>query len=184
MGITGCPASGKSEALKEFRRAGFRVVSADDIARREFARPRELRSIKKIFGTTSRREIARAVFSDEKKRRALERIVHPGVIKELRRLVSRARRRLKPFAAEVPLLFEKKLSKLFNTIVTITAPRPILLSRLQSQGIERRMALGMIHSHMPQSEKAARSDMAIRNAGSSKDFRDAVARAIKTLKGR
>ncbi|MDI6757969.1 MAG: dephospho-CoA kinase [Endomicrobiia bacterium] len=181
VGITGLPASGKSTALKVFARAGFRVASADDIARIEFARPRARRSIKKIFGTTSRRRIARAVFSDEKKRRALERIVHPGIIKELQRQVCRARRRLEPFAAEVPLLFEKKLSKLFNTIVTIISPRRLIMGRLASKGISRRTAVGMIRAHLPQARKAAMADIIIRNDGNRKKLSAALKRVTKVI---
>lgn len=181
MGITGLPASGKTTALKTFARAGFATVSADALARAEYASPENRRRVKKEFGALSRKDVAAMIFSDDKKRILLETIIHPGVIRELRTLVRRARDRGKPFAAEVPLLFEKNLEKMFNTIVTVAAPRHILLTRMAAKGIPRRTAAGMIGSHLPQSQKAARSDEVVSNAGSIGRFRAAINRTIKAI---
>ncbi|PKN00879.1 MAG: dephospho-CoA kinase [Elusimicrobia bacterium HGW-Elusimicrobia-1] len=181
VGITGLPASGKSTALKVFAREGFGTFSADDAARRVFARRKTRVAVKKIFGTLARKEIAREIFLDGSRRRALEKIIHPAVIGELRGAILSARLSRRPFAAEVPLLFEKNLEKMFNTIVTVAAPRRILLARMAAKGIPRRTAAGMIRAHLPQARKSSRADIVVRNVGSLKDFRSSVVRTINTI---
>jgi dephospho-CoA kinase len=183
VGITGLPASGKSSALKVFARAGFGTFSADESARAVFRRAGTAAAVKRIFGTVSRKKVAASAFRDSRKLRSLEKIIHPAVIRELRAAVSLARRRRRPFAAEVPLLFEKKLEKLFNTIVMVVSPRRLIMERLASKEISRRTAAGMIRAHLPQTRKSSRADIVVRNAGSLKDFQFSVACVIETIKG-
>lgn len=172
VAITGIPGSGKSVVLEEFRRAGFYAVDADELSRREFYKKENLRRIKKIFGVTDRRQIAEKVFSNSLLRRKLERIIHPGVIKKLKQLVSSLKKRKAPLAAEVPLLFEKNLDKLFDFSVVVFAPVTSALSRLvKSKKISPFMAQKMIKAHLPSSEKARRANFVLTNKSSINQLR-------------
>ena len=182
VGITGLPASGKTTVLRAFARAGFKTLSADDLARGEFARKGNLKRIRKIFGASSRLRLAEVVFADGEKRRALENIIHPGVIKTILAAAKSARRARRPLAIEVPLLFEKKLEKMFNTIVTVASPRRLIMARLASKGISRRTAAGMIRAHLPQARKAAMADIVIKNDGSRKKLSAALRQVIKVAR--
>jgi len=173
VAITGLPASGKSTVLEEFRRAGFETVDADELARKEFYKSSNLKKIKKIFGTVDRKEIAARIFSDGFLKKKLERIIHPGVIKGLKLLARRAKTQKKFFAAEVPLLFEKKLERIFDISVAVFSISSDCLNRiLGKKGIGApKIARLMIKSHLPSSEKARRADFVLMNKSGIKSLR-------------
>ncbi len=167
VAITGIPSSGKSTVLKEFCAAGFQTIDADDLAKKEFYKKKNLAAIKKIFNTTDRRIIAEKIFSSEVLRRKLEKIIHPAVIRELKSLLIHYSKKSKPLAVEVPLLFEKKLDKLFDITITVHCKNSCAVKRLvNKKKISPVIALQMIKSHIPSTQKTARSDFVLVNKSS------------------
>ena len=96
VGLTGGVATGKSTVAKMFKQCGAAVIDADLLARQvvEPGKP-AWRAIVKLFGKTvlnqdrslDRQALGSIVFRNPKKRRQLERIIHPRVAREQQRLV-------------------------------------------------------------------------------------------------
>lgn len=88
IGLTGGIASGKTTVASMIAQQGFRVIDADQLAREVVIPPSvTLDHIIKLFGhtilqtdqTLDRKKLRQIVFSDPKKREALEAIMHPAI---------------------------------------------------------------------------------------------------------
>ena len=160
---------------------GATIIDADVLAR-EAVRPESqaLRDIVKRWGkdvlqqdgSLDREALRQIVFADQTELDALNRIVHPGVIRMQDREVALAKERGDPIVVcVVPLLFEKNLVDEFDAIVLIDAARPLRLERLvTTRGLEETEAMNMIASQMPAELKRARADHCIDNTGSLDDL--------------
>lgn len=156
---------------------GATIIDADELAR-EAVRPetQALRDIVKRWGkdvikqdgSLDRGALRQIVFADQTELDALNRIVHPGVIRMQDREVARAKERGDPIVVVViPLLFEKNLVDEFDAIVLVDAPRPVRLERLvTTRGLEETEGMNMIAAQMPAELKRARADYFIDNSGS------------------
>jgi dephospho-CoA kinase len=161
VGLTGGVATGKSTVAKMFKQGGAAVINADLLARQvvEPGKP-AWRAIVKLFGKTvlnhdrslDRQALGSIVFHNPKKRRQLERIIHPRVAREQQRLVRWIAKR-KPHAVviyEVPLLFEAGVDKRVDKIIVVTVDRNTQIARLKERnGLSRAEALRRIRSQMP-----------------------------------
>lgn len=196
IGLTGGVATGKSTVAKMFKQCGAIIIDADELAR-EVVLPGKpaWRCIVRQFGksvlnadrTINRQALGAIVFSRPVKRRVLERLIHPRVAREQRRLTREAARK-DPSAVviyDVPLLFEAGIDKRVDKIIVVTADQSTQITRLKNRnGLTRAEALRRIRSQMPLSEKLRKADMVIDGtlprAVSRKRVRS-VFRALSTL---
>ncbi|MCP9447535.1 MAG: dephospho-CoA kinase [Nitrospira sp.] len=189
VGLTGGVATGKSTVASMFKQCGAVIIDADALARSvvEPGKP-AWREIVKSFGKTvlnpdrtiNRRVLGDIVFRDPEKLRRLERIVHPRVSREQRRLVRSAFAR-DPRAVvvyDVPLLFEAGIEKTVDHIIVVSADRDIQIARLQERdGLSRADALRRIKSQMPLAKKRRLADFVLDGTMSKHD----LFRRVKTL---
>lgn len=173
IGLTGGVATGKSTVASMFKRCGAVIIDADVLARSvvEPGKP-AWREIVKLFGrgvlnpdrTINRRVLGGIVFRDPAKLRRLERIVHPRVSREQRRLVRSAFAR-DPRAVvvyDVPLLFEAGIERTVDHIIVVSADRDVQIARLQKRdGLSRTDALRRIKSQMPLAKKRRLADFVL-----------------------
>src|SRR6185312_15281684 len=160
IGLTGNIASGKSEAAARFARHGATIVDADVLARDavavgspafEHVVARWGKSILAPDGTLDREALRHTVFADPAQLEELNAIVHPGVNKLRRKMVTEARRRANEF----------------DQIILVDAPKEMRLERLiEKRGISPDDAANMISAQMPAELKRARVDFVIENDGS------------------
>lgn len=178
VGVTGGIGSGKSLLARvAARQAGATVMDADEIARDQ-AKPggAAYRRIVKAFGksilsedkTIDRKALGAIVFKDAAKRRKLEELTHPLVLKELSRRLEAA----KGVAyAAVPLLFESGAEKLFDVTMTIEAPAAARRKRVARRDALTEAQVGeRIAAQMTERERASRADVVVRNDGSKAKF--------------
>lgn len=127
VGLTGGIGCGKSTAVKRFRELGAPVIEADLIAR-EVVVPGQpaLQEIVETFGSQALRNdgtldrvwLRQSVFSDPQRLQQLESILHPRIRQEiLRRMHVCAHSAY--VVVDVPLLFEKGYTGLFDRILVI-----------------------------------------------------------------
>ena len=100
IGVTGGVGTGKSTVAGMFGRLGAVVLDADALAH-QVMEPKRLawRQIVKTFGeeilnddqTINRRRLAATVFRDEPRRRRLEEIIHPQVLRLMKQRLHRLR---------------------------------------------------------------------------------------------
>ena len=142
--ITGGLASGKSTTGKLLYQRGYKVISADDLARQvtEIGHRGHLR-IAQYFGTgffddqlhLQRRALRSYIFDHPKERKLLESLLHPLIAErlwqELIGEVGTAGAPLGPIIFyEVPLLFEKDNAHEFRGVIVVTCPEDSQKSRL------------------------------------------------------
>ena len=194
VGLTGGVATGKSTVAKMFSRCGAILIDADELAR-ELVEPEKpaWHAIVKLFGKTvlnqdrslDRQALGSIVFHNLKKRRQLERIIHPCVAREQQRLVRRITKR-KPHAVviyEVPLLFEAGVDKRVDKILVVTADHNTQIARLKKRnGLSRAEALRRIRSQMPLAKKTQQADHVLNGTLPRPSLRKQVGQLFKSLR--
>ena len=109
-----------------------------------------------------RAALAKVIFSDPKKKQALESILHPLVWQGLEDLAPR----LGPdgiLVAEIPLVTESRHQDRFDVIVTVDAPLETRLQRLEARGLSRENALNRIATQATEEQRRAITHLWVRN---------------------
>lgn len=174
IGLTGGIASGKSTVARMIRRKGIPVICADDLARRAVRRGRPaLKKIARIFGPgvitrngeLNRPLLGKIVFASSVKRKKLNQIMHPLVVKEMQKAISKNKKK-KLIVLDVPLLFEEKLDRLCDKTVVIYAPATLQKKRLKKRNrLSDREIRNRLKSQMPIEKKKKLADYVIDNSG-------------------
>lgn len=121
IAITGGIGSGKSTVAAMIEEAGYPVFSCDEIYREVQTSEEYRRNISRYFGEAiengvlNREKLAEIVFSDDEKRKILNSVTHPMI---MRRLYERMSAFGTAFA-EVPLLFEGGFEKDFDDVIVV-----------------------------------------------------------------
>ena len=185
VGITGGIGSGKTEARNTLRRGGYPVLSADDIAK-SIARsnPSVRKRITRLLGpeafradgTLNRSVIASLVFGNRRKERALNAIIHPEVLKEIRRQFrSFERQGIRVAFVEAALIFESGMDRDLDVVVVVDAPRETRIRRvLKRNGGSRRAVEKRMAAQWPSGRRNRKADIIVRNTGSIRDLRSKV----------
>lgn len=208
LGITGGIATGKSTVTAMFADLGAPYASADDIARDLLGRPDIRGALEWTFpecvgpvsyplghplydGPASgigqympvpkidTNALRRLIFSNADARKRLEAILHPPIIAELKRRISKFRRsKTSPVAAvEIPLLFEAGLTGMVDRVVVVACQEETQIRRVRERlGIDRPEALQQIAAQMPLAEKIARADIVVSSDTGLPDMRLQVQR--------
>jgi len=178
VALTGGIASGKSVAAQVLEELGCAIHHADKIAH-ELMEP-EKPAWKKIvahFGqeilnkdnTINRTQLGTIVFSDEKKRRFLNRIIHPLVFEKKRETIDILEKegRYKIFISEAALTIEAGFADFFDKIIMVYCREDIQIKRLMERDqISHPEAMKKIKSQMNPREKMKRADYTIDTSGS------------------
>ena len=193
IGVTGGIGTGKSTVARMFRQLGAAVLDADAIAHK-LMEPRKLawRRIVAAFGegvlnadqTVNRRALAGIVFADDELRRRLETILHPGVMRQIRRQLHRLGRSktVKAAVLDVPLLVEVGAQDLADALVVVTAPREAQRERLQRQHGWTDAEIGArIRAQWDLAAKAALADHVVDNGNGVDRTRTQVRQLWRTL---
>ncbi len=188
VGLTGGIGSGKSTVARMFEQLGIPVYFSDDEAKRLMVTSEDLiQAIKNRFGeeaydkkSLNTAYLARLVFNDPERLRALNELVHPMVEKHFRDWVS------KQDAAYViqenPLLFEKNRQDEYDAIVVVTAPTPIRIERVRSRdGVSRAEVEARLKNQLDQDDKTERADYVIQNDGDLASCRQVVEAIHKSI---
>jgi len=178
VALTGGIASGKSVAAQVLEELGCAIHHADQIAH-ELMEP-EKPAWKKIvahFGqeilnkdnTINRTQLGTIVFSNEKKRRFLNRIIHPLVFEKKRETIDILEKegRYKIFISEAALTIEAGFVDFFDKIIMVYCREDIQIKRLMERDqISHPEAMKKIKSQMNPREKMNYADYTIDTSGS------------------
>lgn len=188
LGVTGEPASGKTEALLALAVLGARVMNSDRLVRKLSARgtPAYAKIVRRFgrgicggSGAIERRRLREEVRRDPRAMIFLERLFHPLVKKEARSLTRRLKARPGLLAVEVPLLFEAGMAKYFDRVLCVRAGRLRERARSRRKGWSGSDFDFFCARHLPAAEKARRSDFVVQNDGSLAALRKRIRRVYE-----
>src|SRR3989338_8163271 len=183
VGVTGGFGTGKTYVASLLQELGARVVDADAIAHSVLARNQDVRKRiaahfgERVLGPTGRvdrRKLAGVVFADRTKLKTLNRIVHPAVTREMRRMVGSGKGD-GMIVVDAPLLIEARLGGIVDTLVVVTASRKRQIERcVRKFGITAGEVGRRIGSQMPLAKKKRIADFVIDNDGRKSKTREQV----------
>ncbi len=189
IGLTGGTGSGKTVVAREWERLGMIVIA--DAAAKEIVNTdsRVCRSIRKSFGdsifsengTLNRRLLGKMVFSDPAKLKKLNRIIHPYLVKHIRREVKR-HAECHRVCVDMAILFELGLESLFDVIVVVTAPLDKRIKWLKSsRGWDRKEIRDRMNNQLSEKYLLQGADIVINNDGSIRKLRTRAHEVFKNL---
>ncbi|HAM39350.1 MAG TPA: dephospho-CoA kinase [Elusimicrobia bacterium] len=184
IGLTGGIASGKSLVISELKKIGINTISSDEIARDVYYNSDISKRIKSIFGTLDRKKIANIMFSDIKKRKLLEKIIHPIVIREIKRKIQNLREKnVKIVVVDVPLLFEAKIGYLFDKIIVVYCDNTNQIKRLINRDkINKSKAVERIGTQISLIKKVKMADYIIDNTMGKLKIRTEIKKILDKIK--
>ncbi|MBN2119774.1 MAG: dephospho-CoA kinase [Candidatus Omnitrophica bacterium] len=181
IGLTGGFATGKSTLAKFFKKKGAAFLSADRIYHELLLKDSFLkRSLVEKFGKdilqqgrVSRRKLKQRLLNNPGRSdlKALSRIVHPYIIKHLKKRIASYEKKAEVLIVEVPLLFEAKLDRLFDKITLVNCPLKLQLKRAIESGYTKKQVINLIREQLPLEKKIKRADFVIENTGTLKELK-------------
>jgi len=190
-GLTGGIATGKSTVAAIFEEAGARIIDADQIAREAACKGSSAyddivahfsSTILLPDGEIDRKRLAAVIFNDPAEQRALERIIHPRVKKEIARRLERIEQET-PAAVviiDVPLLFEARMDRGLDAVIVVYAPENVQTQRLMARdGLSEPEALARLRAQMPIDTKKSLATHVIDNSG---DFENSRAQTLEVYR--
>jgi len=140
VAITGNIGSGKSTFSKFISELGYPVLFADDISNEILDNDPEVSSrVIENFGAgaftenkINKKYLADVVFSNPKKLKKLNSILHPIVRTKIEKLSDELLKKINIVFIEAALIYEAEIENLFNYVVLITADKNIRMERVIS----------------------------------------------------
>lgn len=192
IGLTGGIGTGKSTAEEIFKRLGAYVIDADSIVHQLYKQEHIKEKLKQIFTEDifdnnqdiDRKKVARIVFSDKTKRKALEEIIHPEVNKYIDEWLNQIEKNNPDAVAivSVPLMIETGSYKKYQKIILVYAPKELQIERLIKKGYSYEEAVSRINAQMDIEEKLKYADYVIMNTSTLENLENQVKRVFDEIK--
>lgn len=194
LGLTGNIASGKSTAAMFFEKHGCYCIDTDEISR-IVMRPGEAayEGVVQAFGDTvvaedgtlDRAKIRGIVFDDPEKRKVLEGIVQPAILKYESKAVGAIKGKddKAVIITQAALTVESGSYKRFDGLIVVYADPQVQLERVVKRDrISEEDARKIIDAQMPIEEKLKYANFIINNSGDHDRLEREVRRVIELIK--
>lgn len=179
IALTGGFGAGKSLVGEILKELGFVVIDLDEIVSSLYEQKDIQGKILNEFNSLNKEEIARIVFSDSKKRKKLESILHPPALNVLWDKLSELDEEL--VFVEIPLLFEAGLSECFDLVIAVICSEENRVKRLEKEGVSREKVLKRLSVQISDVERVKKADFVIDNNGSVAKTREQVLSVLVEL---
>jgi len=157
IGLTGSFGTGKTTVAKIFKRKGAKVIDADKI-------------VHQFISPSKRKELAKIVFKKKKYLELLCKVLHPLVIKKIKKEIKRLNPKRNIIVIDAPLLIETGLHRIVDYLLVVKAKRKTQIERITKRmGLSKKDILRRIRFQMPLKRKIAMADFVIDNDGSLQD---------------
>jgi dephospho-CoA kinase len=175
IGVTGGIACGKTEVCKVFQKKGATVLSGDQIGKEVVEKNKKvLKELVQTFGenilkqdeTLNRRKLGKLAFATKESRDKLNRIIHPYLLRGLRKRIESLRKKDKEAVVviDAALIVEWGLEKEPDWLIFVESKRENKIKRLQKQkSYSKKEALDRIKSQLPEITKKRKADFIIKN---------------------
>src|SRR5690554_1386826 len=184
IGLTGGIASGKSTVSNYLAELGAIIIDADKIAYEIMEKGKTAywqiieafgREILAENGEIDRSRLGKIVFNELEKKKILEEITHPQVIREMREKIEEYRAENKVIVLDIPLLFEAGLDSMVDETWVVYVDRGTQLQRLMARdGLSYEEANKRIQAQMSLEKKRVLADFVINNKGNIEDLKRQV----------
>jgi len=181
LGITGNIGCGKTTVAKMFEKLGAQVIEADKVGHLLLKRKKVKERLVRAFGRSildERGEVVRKnlrgiVFKDRKKLTQLNRILHPLMAEEMKKMISSSPRSL--IVVDAAVLFEAGWQSLVDKVLVVTSSFETQIRRIkETTNLSLEELEGIMQAQLPQEEKVKRADYVIENEGSLDELESKV----------
>jgi len=180
VGLTGGIACGKTHVRKLLAERGAFTVDADTVVHQLMDQQTELteaigerfgRDVLAPDGSVDRKKLGAIVFSDPDARRELNRLVHPKVIAEEKRLLAQAERKgVQIGVVDAALMIETGTYRDYDRLVVVYCPREVQLERLVARdGLSPEDAARRVDAQLSVEEKKLYGHYVVDSSGSLED---------------
>ena len=190
VAVTGNIGCGKSTFTKFLSEEGFPVVYADDISKKILANDKVVREqIIKALGSDSyngdsvnKKYIADAIFSDSKKLKKINLILHPKVREEIASMSEKLFSENDIVFVEAALIFESKIEKMYDYVVLITSDLKLRIKRAtQSKNITEAEFIKREANQIDEETKTKKADFIFSNNGSKDELKQKALLLVRLL---
>ncbi len=194
IGLTGGLGTGKTTVLKLFKSSGAYTIDADKLVHQILKKPSTIKKLAAIIGKgilieraaktfINKKRMADIIFNDSQKRRAVEKIIHPNIIKTAEDIKTKilAKKSDAIIVFEVPLLLEAGYEKIFDKIIVVYCSKAKAVERLRKRGLSKEQAFKRMRAQMPISRKKAYADFLINNNSNINALKHWVQAILKKL---
>ena len=186
IGLTGGIGSGKSAAIAALQENGYKTVSCDDVTRELYKKRKTLKTLRKefpsaikgkLFLKADKKEIARIIFSDEKKYAFL----NGFLTKETFNIAIKQAKKMKgKVIVEVPLLFENDLQGYFDKIIIITRDKEKRIASVKARSnLSEEEIISRMNAQVDYDKLDLSAFTVIKNDGNISDLAAAIIKAVK-----
>ncbi len=190
VAITGNIGSGKSTFTRFLFEAGYPVILADDISKEILAGDAEIRlEVIKEFGAESfqgnkinKKFLADNIFSDSKKLKKINSILHPRVRKRIDYLSKEYFKTSDVVFVEAALIFESKIEKMYDYVVLITSDKNLRMKRSTiSKKFSEEDFIKRDSNQMNEESKKKKADFVFTNDGTKDELKQKAMLLINLL---
>ena len=173
IGLTGNMGSGKSTVSLIFNAMGVPVFNADAEAKKLYADASVQVEIEKLFGRgvftddlkVDFKKLAGLIFNDKEALKQTNNLIHPLTLKKFVEWLKK-NENASYIVHESAIIFENRLQRHFDKIITVSAPEEIRISRIQKRdGLNPTLIDERMKNQMTDAEKCNLSDFVIVNDG-------------------
>jgi len=189
LGVTGGIGCGKSTVARMFKSKDCLLLDADKLARGLFSSPGSVyQKIKKYFGkkvlkrrdSIDRGKLAEIVFTDPAALAKLNRIIHPELIRQIKRQIRITNKKI--VILDAALIIEARLSRMVDKLAVVIAKKQQQIKRCQkSLGLTKDQVILRIKSQISQKAKMRFADFIIDNRSSLSQTQKQVSKIRRQL---
>ncbi len=172
IGLTGSLSSGKSTAIKYLGKGILPIFSADDEVKKLYKKKNLINKINRKFNIKikNKSQLRNLVLLKKIKIESLEKIIHPLVRLNMRKFITKNKKR-KTLLFEIPLLIESKLMKHFDIIIFLSAKKSIRLKRFIKAGGNKKLFQILDKRQMRPNKKKSYCNYTVENNSSLKNLK-------------
>jgi dephospho-CoA kinase len=192
VGITGGIGSGKTTFSNHLKKLGYVVHESDAVVSEIYNNPKKqfLSFIKEKISQDAtnhnkinKAEIANVIFNNNKIKKLLERRIHKEVEISREAFIKKyTKKKKKIIFADIPLLFENKLEKSFDSVICIISSKENRTKRvLKNKKFTKENLNKIFKAQTTDKERKKRSQIIINNNKTKKDFIFSVEKVLTRL---
>lgn len=169
IGITGGSGGGKTTVSKEFEKAGFKIIDADEVAHRVMEKGSKcLAEVVDAFsekylkedGSLDRKRLGSLVFNNPEKLQLLNSITHKHIIEEIKKEIT------DKTVIDAIGLFDTELYTLCDSTVFVYCPEDIRVKRIvEREGVSKEYAESRIKAQKDDGYFKSKADFTVINDG-------------------